>query len=186
MKSAKDYLQEPYARIVIPTEPKGFHAEILEFPGCFAQGKSVQEAYGNLERAAESWIESCIAHGQEIPEPSGNLTFSGKISLRLPRGIHHQAAKMAERERTSLNTYIVSAIAARVGADDLYGLMAKKLEQQIVAAVSSSFSGTFNITGSYGSSYFTYTSTETRQLQIDVTQGARTSGRALTMTNGVK
>jgi len=185
MKSAKDYLKEPYARIVIPTEPKGFHAEILEFPGCFAQGRNIQEAYANLERAAESWIESCIAHGQEIPEPSGNLTFSGKISLRLPRGIHHQAAKMAEREHTSLNTYIISAISARVGADDLYGLMAKKLEQQIAGAAWSSFACTFNMTCNYVVSQITQPIIETRHLPMKVEADTRTSGRVL-LTNGGK
>src|SRR5579872_4515314 len=48
METVKHYLQQPYARIVIPVEHGGFHAEILEFPGCYAQGDNLDEAYSNL------------------------------------------------------------------------------------------------------------------------------------------
>jgi predicted RNase H-like HicB family nuclease len=136
MKTANDYLQQPYARIVIPVEGGGFHAEILEFPGCFAQGQTVKEAYKNLENAARSWIEACFSQGQEIPEPSSSLGFGGRIALRLPRSIHRQAMRMADRDGTSLNQYLVAAISARVGADDLYNLVANRLEQRIIATVS--------------------------------------------------
>jgi antitoxin HicB len=134
MKTIKNYLQQPYARIVIPVEPNGFHAEILEFPGCFAQGETVEDAYTNLENAAESWIETCLAQEHEVPEPSSSLTFSGHIMLRLPRSIHKKAAQLAERDATSLNTYLVSAVSAKVGAEDLYRVVADKLEQRLVQA----------------------------------------------------
>jgi predicted RNase H-like HicB family nuclease len=136
MKTPKNYLQQPYARIVIPTEPSGFHAEILEFPGCFAQGDTPEEAYANLEKAAESWIEACLSQGQEVPEASSSLTFSGRIVLRLPRGIHRQASRMAERDQISLNTYLVSAVSARVGAEDFYKTLADRFEHRILTTVS--------------------------------------------------
>src|SRR5208283_1293056 len=132
METIKDYLQQPYARIVIPVEPSGFHAEILEFPGCFSQGETVEEAYVNLEKVAESWIETCLSQGQEVPVPSSNLSYSGRIVLRLPRSIHQRAAQLAERDETSLNTYLVSATAAKVGAEDLYNVLTQRLEQNIV------------------------------------------------------
>ncbi|MHB8413359.1 MAG: type II toxin-antitoxin system HicB family antitoxin [Candidatus Acidiferrales bacterium] len=134
MMTVKDYLEQPYARIVIPVEADGFHAEILEFPGCFAQGKTVEDAYANLEKAAEAWIDACLSQGQEIPEPSSNLTFSGRVALRLPRSIHRQAVKMAERDQTSLNTYLVSAVSAKVGAEDICNMLAQRLEQRLVQA----------------------------------------------------
>lgn len=135
MENLKNYLQQPYARIVIPTEGSGFHAEILEFPGCFAQGSTVEEAYANLESAAKSWIETCLAQGQEIPGPTSNLTFSGRIALRLPRGIHRQAARMALRDQISLNSYLVSAVSAKVGAEDFYGTLATRMEQHVLTTV---------------------------------------------------
>jgi antitoxin HicB len=112
-------------------EPKGFHAQILEFPGCYAQGDTLEEAYSNLQKAAESWIDVALAQGHEIPEPSGNITYSGRIVLRLPRSIHRQAAELARRDETSLNTFLVSAVAAKVGAEDFYNA----LERRFVTAV---------------------------------------------------
>lgn len=130
METAKNYLQQPYTRVVIPVESRGYHAEILEFPGCFAQGETVEKAYNNLERAAESWIESALSQGHAIPQPSANLTYSGRIALRLPVSIHQQAAHLAERNDTSLNTFIVSAVSAKVGAEELYNTLAERFAQE--------------------------------------------------------
>jgi len=122
-----NFLKKPYARMVTPDERGGFYAEILEFPGCYADGETPQEAYTNLENAAESWIAACLEQGQEIPEPFSNIGFSGKIALRLPKSIHRQAVRMAERDGVSLNQFLLSAISARIGAEDLYGLLVHKL-----------------------------------------------------------
>jgi antitoxin HicB len=134
MTTVRDYLSQPYARILIPDETGGFHAEILEFPGCFAQGETPEEAYRELEDAAESWVESCLARGQEVPEPSSSVTYSGRIAFRLPKSMHKQAARLAERDQTSLNTYLVSAVAERNGACNLYNALAQSLEQRIARA----------------------------------------------------
>lgn len=122
-------------RVVIPVEPSGFHAEIFEFSGCFAQGETVQEAYTNLERAADAWIEACLLRGQSVPEPSTSVTYSGRIVLRLPRGMHRKAAAFAEKDDTSLNTFLVSAVSARVGAEDFCDVLTQRLEQRVVDVV---------------------------------------------------
>lgn len=143
MKQAKDYLQLPYARIVVPVDQRNYHAEILEFPGCYAQGDTPADAYANLEKAAESWIDTAVGQGQQIPEPSSNVTFSGNIALRLPRSIHRQAARLAERDKTSLNTFLISAISQRVGAEDFYKKMAEQMERRLMQAtyVACTFAG---------------------------------------------
>lgn len=115
-------------------EPRGFHAQILEFPGCYAQGDTLEEAYSNLQKAAESWIEVSLAQGHEIPDPSSSTTYSGRIVLRLPRSIHRQAAELAKRDETSLNTFLVSAVAAKVGAEDFYNVVTYRLENRLVQA----------------------------------------------------
>jgi antitoxin HicB len=129
--TSRDYLKEPYTRVVIPDETGGFNAEILEFPGCFAQGDTVEEAYKELEDAAESWIEVRLSQGHEIPDPFSNLDYSGMISLRLPRSIHKRAAVIAERDRVSLNSFLMTAVASRIGAEDLYNALADRLGQHI-------------------------------------------------------
>jgi predicted RNase H-like HicB family nuclease len=135
-RAAKEYLKEPYARILIPSEGT-FSAEILEFPGCFAEGGNPNEAFTNLEEAAEEWIEACLDQGQEIPEPFVNQGFGGKIALRLPRSMHRQAVQMAERDGVSLNQFLVSAIAARIGAEDLYTRIVNRFKGQIASTTAS-------------------------------------------------
>lgn len=107
-------VSKPYARRLVPDEGGGFVASILEFPGCFAQGETADEALNNLERAAESWLEAAVAQGREIREPIAMFGHSGKVALRLPRSLHQQASEIAEIEQTSLNQFIVYALAAHV------------------------------------------------------------------------
>src|SRR6185295_7358816 len=114
---ARDFLKKPYTRVLIPDEESGtFTAQIAEFPGCLAQGASPAEAYERLEVAAESWIEAALEMQQEIPSPAADVQFGGRFALRLPRSLHRQAAQLAELEATSLNQFIVSALAEKVGA----------------------------------------------------------------------
>lgn len=129
-KAAEEYLKRPYARILIPETGK-FTAEILEFPGCFAYGDTPEEALQHLERSAESWIEAALEQGQEIPEPYSSVGFSGNFALRMPRGLHRRAARLAERDRVSLNQYLVAAVAERVGAEDALRRLAEYLERSI-------------------------------------------------------
>jgi predicted RNase H-like HicB family nuclease len=128
-KTAEEYLKEPYSRVLIPDESGTIFAEILEFPGCVSQGTTVEEAFKNLEEVAKSWIEAALHQGQEIPSASLSYEFSGKLVIRLPRGLHRRAAQMAERDRTSLNQFLATAIAERLGADDLYNRMVQTLTQ---------------------------------------------------------
>lgn len=125
-KEAQDYLRAPYARILLPERDGGYVAEILEFPGCIAEGDTAEEALRNLEQAATAWIAAAIGQGQHIPEPMDVGAFGGRVALRLPRSLHRQAARLAERDGTSLNQFVVSAIASRVGADDVIGRLAEK------------------------------------------------------------
>jgi predicted RNase H-like HicB family nuclease len=138
-KNPRDYLKMPYARVLTPDDETGtYTAEILEFPGCIAQGDSPEEAYKRLESAAAGWIEAALDMGQEIPEPSDPYSYSGRIALRLPRSLHRRAAQMAERGGTSLNQFLVSAIAEHVGAESLYAQLAQKLEEQVAQVAAKS------------------------------------------------
>ena len=125
---AREYLKAPYSRVLIPdAETSTYAAKITEFPGCVAQGDTPEEAYRNLEAAAESWIEELVGMGQRVPEPSVFNQYSGRIALRLPKSLHRNAAQLAEREGTSLNQFLVSAIAQSVGTSDLYQGMVQDL-----------------------------------------------------------
>jgi predicted RNase H-like HicB family nuclease len=115
MATAAEYLKKPYGRLLVPEEEGGYRAEIIEFPGCFAEGDTAAEAAANLEDAAQSWLESTIARGQTVPEPMDELDYSGKLVVRLPKSLHKRAAYAANREGVSLNQFIVSSIAEQIG-----------------------------------------------------------------------
>jgi hypothetical protein len=60
-------------------------------------------------------VSSALAQEREEeakPEPSGRLL------LRMPRGLHAELSRSAEREGVSLNAYITSALARAVGWGD--------------------------------------------------------------------
>ena len=135
-KNAKQYLQQPYSRIMVPdTETNTFTAYIAEFPGCVVQGNSPTDAIVQLEEAAEAWVEASLANEQTIPEPFGDNEYSGKFALRLPRTLHRESAQTAQREGVSLNQFFVYAISQCVGAKGLYQTLATKIEHKIKTAV---------------------------------------------------
>jgi predicted RNase H-like HicB family nuclease len=135
-RTAAEVLKAPYSRVLMPDAETGtYAAKITEFPGCVAQGDTPEEAFRNLEAAAESWIEELMAMGQRVPEPSAFNQYSGRIALRLPKSLHRNAAQLAEREGTSLNQFLVSAIAERVGAGSFYAKMNRMLEERATESI---------------------------------------------------
>ena len=144
-KTASDYLKEPYSRTLIPAGDGTYFAEILEFRGCFAEGQTPNEAYANLERVAESWIEAAIEQKQEIPSPLATRDFSGRIALRIPRSIHSQAVKFAEMDGTSLNQFFLASIAARVGAEEFYEHLSNRLAAKFMTFAPAMPSYTLNL-----------------------------------------
>jgi len=112
-----EYLEKPFSRVLIPDPESGtYSARILEFPGCVAEGETVEEAYAKLEDAAENWIVAALDLGQDIPTPVVEHQYSGRVLLRLPKSLHQRCAELADREGTSLNKFIVTTLAERVGA----------------------------------------------------------------------
>lgn len=111
-----DYLKKPYARILSPdVEIGGFTAKILEFPGCVAEGATAEEAYRNLEAAAESWLIAALDTGYPVSEPLVASGYSGRIALRLPKSLHEQVVRLAEFDGVSVNQFLVAAIAEKAG-----------------------------------------------------------------------
>jgi predicted RNase H-like HicB family nuclease len=139
----RELLKKPYTRVLIPDEESGtFTAQIVEFPGCIAQGATLTEAYERLDAVAESWIEAALEMQQEIPSPASDNQFSGRFALRLPRSLHRQAAQLAELEGASLNQFITSAIAEKVGAVNVYHRVEQKLQALTASTMISALQST--------------------------------------------
>jgi predicted RNase H-like HicB family nuclease len=111
-----ELLKKPYARVVVPEADGSYTAEILEFPGCVASGDTAADALANVEEVAIDWIAATLEQGQDIPRPLDHSKYSGKLVVRMPKGLHKRAARAAERGGVSLNQFIVTCIAEEVGA----------------------------------------------------------------------
>lgn len=122
-------LKKPYERVLIPEEEGGFSAYIPEFEGCIAQGETADEALNTLHDTAIEWIESEVEAGKEIPEAWNLQQFSGKILLRLPKSLHQELAKLANKEGVSLNQYLVFQLSAAAGEKALLAALDKRLGQ---------------------------------------------------------
>lgn len=115
-KRVRQILNKPYTRRLVPDETGGYVSSILEFPGCIADGDTADEALNNLESAAAAWIESALETGYEFREPADFNGCSGKLALRLPRGLHQQIAELSELEDCSVNQLVVSAVSEYLGS----------------------------------------------------------------------
>jgi len=153
-QSIQDILNKPYARVLLRNVDGGYTAQILEFPGCVAEGDTPDEAMMDLDEAASSWIEVAIEQKESIPEPLANHGYSGKINLRIPKSVHKQAALFAQKDDVSLNQFFTGAIAARIGSEEFYDHLVKKLEERVKQAaiilnaqvISTYNTVTFNVT----------------------------------------
>lgn len=66
-----------YERIIYwSDEDNSFIVEIPEFPGCMADGSSVEEAIKNSEIIIQEWVDTAKERGQEIPVPKGRLMYA--------------------------------------------------------------------------------------------------------------
>lgn len=78
---------------------------------------SYDEAYQSLLNVITDLKEAADASGKPFPQPKvHDDSFSGRISLRLPKSLHAKASYLAENEGVSLNQWLVYAISTQVQA----------------------------------------------------------------------
>ena len=111
---AEETLARPYSRLLTQQPDGGWVAEIREIPGCHGVGKTQSDALEALKKHALELVEVYLRKGQPIPPPFPN-EFSGNFALRMPKGVHQRAAQLASWEGTSLNQFVVAAVAERIG-----------------------------------------------------------------------
>jgi len=74
------YLSLKYPALLV-AEPEGGHTALYpDLEGCVAVGETREEALANLEEARKLWLETAYEHGDEIPLPSTEREYSGRIS----------------------------------------------------------------------------------------------------------
>jgi predicted HicB family RNase H-like nuclease len=82
-----------------------------------AHGDTPEEAIREAGIALEGVIEVHKESGLPLPEPQLRQEYSGQFRLRLPRSLHRRLAEIAQQEGTSLNGFVVAALAEKAGAE---------------------------------------------------------------------
>ena len=104
----------PYHVLVLrddgQAEGRGWTAHAQELPGCEAHGDTIEAAVRAIEVAIDERIEDAVANGQELPEPRSAASYSGRLMLRMPRSLHAELSRAAERDEVSLNRFIASSL----------------------------------------------------------------------------
>jgi antitoxin HicB len=112
------YLSLPYTIEVSrdnDEENPGWVARVVELPGCITQADSFEELGEMIQDAMRGWIEVGLEAGIPIPEPNAREEYSGKFVVRVPKYLHRELVKTAERENVSLNAFISTTLGKAVG-----------------------------------------------------------------------
>ena len=110
------YLNLKYPITFYPEKEGGYTAIIRDLPGCMTQGETLSEAMENIEEARELWIETVYETGKkDVPLPSTENEYSGRLLLRIPKSLHRHLSEGAEKEGVSLNQYILSLLSEANG-----------------------------------------------------------------------
>ncbi len=64
-------------------EDEGYAAYSPTLPGCFSNGKTVEEAKRNIRDAIRLHIESLLAHGQPVPQ-NEKLVLIEEVIIGVP------------------------------------------------------------------------------------------------------
>lgn len=81
-KNIEEYLSLPWNYSVEHWGDAGgyYAAKLVELPACIADGQTPEEALTSLKEVMRLYFESCIQHGDPIPEPLRPSDFKGQIS----------------------------------------------------------------------------------------------------------
>ena len=95
-----------------------FEARVKEFPDLAEYGETFEEVYALAIDAIETTAEIFSEKGKSLPDPMTVMNvYSGRVTLRLPKGLHRALAIRADSECVSLNQYLVSALSYFSGHD---------------------------------------------------------------------
>ena len=115
-RAVESILARPYARVLERSPEGGYTAYVVEFPGCFSEGDTAEEAIINVDEALAGIVAVLLEEGDEIPLPLSAREYGGRVLLRLSSGLHRQAVTAAAVEDISLNRLLCDAVAQYLGA----------------------------------------------------------------------
>jgi len=105
----------PYPVTLVHEDDDQWAATIDALPGCTARGATPDEAVERAAEAMAAWLASARREGKDVPEPKTAQSHSGRLLLRMPQTLHAELARIAEREKVSLNQFITDVLAGALG-----------------------------------------------------------------------
>src|SRR3954468_5660335 len=114
-----DYLALPYAVTLVEErpadgEPPVWSAEVPDLPGCTSQGDSPEDAIDSVREAMGAWITNAVKTGRPVPTPRPEEDYSGRFLTRVPRSLHAELVREAQREGISLNQFVTNVLSGAV------------------------------------------------------------------------
>ena len=94
---------EDYAINIAPIpeeEGGGYLVTLPDFPGCIADGGTIDTAIAEARDAFTAWAMAEREDKGELPTPK---TYNGQFVQRIPKTLHMRLAKRAASEGVSLN-----------------------------------------------------------------------------------
>ncbi len=114
------YMRLPYPVEVVPGED-GYFARVEDLPGCTAWADDLLKLWPAVEQSKQAWIEDALKSQRRVPKPKQierNLTYSGRVLVRMPKSLHGDLMRRARLEEVSLNHFIVTVLARAIGLTD--------------------------------------------------------------------
>jgi predicted HicB family RNase H-like nuclease len=99
-------------RVAWSVEDDEFVATVAEFPSLSWLAPSQVEALQGLETVLTDVVLDMQEHGEDVPEPISERTYSGKFNLRLGEKLHREVALRAAEENLSINQWVVRKLMA--------------------------------------------------------------------------
>jgi len=116
-RTIDEYMSLDYPFIVVPFNEdgfKGYRAFLLDIPAIESIGITPEEALYDLNEIKREWLSFALEKNFVIPEPEADfpetMKYSGRVTLRIPKTLHRQAAERASLDGVSLNSYLNEAI----------------------------------------------------------------------------
>ena len=98
-----------------------YHVTFPDFPNAEGSAETLEEAIECGRESLETVMEAYEREGKKIPNPKPirlEDEATGRVTLRLPKRLHAQLIREAEKDGVSLNTEVVAAVASFVGASN--------------------------------------------------------------------
>jgi len=88
-------------------EAKILYGHVIDFDDVITfESERADEIEDEFHRSVDVYLDWCAERGKEPKKP-----FSGKLILRIPPDVHHDAVIAATRGRKSLNAWIADVVA---------------------------------------------------------------------------